>query len=240
MPKKVANPRRSVAATVRSRIDRGGARLWKYDDFQDLPATAVAKTLSRLTQEGELKRVAKGVYYSPKETSFGPSIPSGIAVTAGTVVAAVHPAGLSAANALGLTTQNPYRTEFATVAPAAPRALREFVVHTDRPAERENLSSEEGALLEVLRDRAKTSDLSPERTATQLLRLLDDEPRFKRLARAALFEPPRVRAMLGALGEELNMPPRVLDSLKQSLNPLSRYDFGALRSLRFAREWQAK
>jgi hypothetical protein len=241
MPKKATQPSSfSTAKVVRTRVDKGGARVWKHDDFQDLPPTAVAKALSRLTKEGELKRVAKGVYYHPRQTSFGPSVPSSVAVTAGTVVAGLYPAGLSAANELGLTTQNPYRAEFATVAPAPPRALRDFVVHTDRPAARENLSRGEGALLEVLRDRAKTSDLSPERTATQLLRLLNDDASFKRLARAALFEPPRVRAMLGALGEELNMSPRVLDSLKQSLNPLSRYDFGALRSLRFAREWQAK
>jgi hypothetical protein len=46
--------------------------------------------------------------------------------------------------------------------------------------------------------------------------------------------------MLGALGEELGMPPRLLEQLKRSLNPLSRYDFGRLGSLRHAREWQAK
>ena len=230
----------STAKVVRTRVENGGARLWKHDDFRDLPPTAVAKALSRLKQGGELKHVAKGVYYHPEQTSFGPSVASSVAVTAGTVAAGVYPAGLSAANELGLTTQNPRRTEFATVAPAVPRALRDFVVHTDRPASRESLSREEGALMEVLRDRAKTSDLSPDQTANRLLRLLDNEQRFKRMARAALFEPPRVRAMLGALGEELNMPARSLDTLKQSLNPLSRYDFGVLRSLRFARDWQAK
>ena len=33
---------------------------------------------------------------------------------------------------------------------------------------------------------------------------------------------------------------RLLNQLKQSLNPLSRYDFGRLASLHHAREWQAK
>jgi hypothetical protein len=46
--------------------------------------------------------------------------------------------------------------------------------------------------------------------------------------------------MLGALGQELEMPPALLDRLRNSLNPLSRFDFGHLRSLRYAREWQAK
>lgn len=48
------------------------------------------------------------------------------------------------------------------------------------------------------------------------------------------------RAMLGALGEELDMSPRLLDQLQRSLNPLSRFDFGRLSSLRHARQWQAK
>lgn len=241
MPEK-AQPsrRRSAAETVRSRIERGGARLWKYSDFEDLPPSAVAKALSRLAQEGYVLRVAKGLYYRPEETSFGPSMASSLAVAAGTISASVYPAGLSAANALGLSTQNPYRAEFATVAPATPNALREFVVHTGRPGERENLSTEEGTILEVLRERAQSSDLSPEQTALRMLRLLHDEDRFKRVARAALAEPPRVRAMLGALGEQLDMPPRTLDQLRKSLNPLSRYDFGRLRSLRYASKWQAK
>jgi hypothetical protein len=72
------------------------------------------------------------------------------------------------------------------------------------------------------------------------MRLLGDEARFLRLVNAAMTEPPRVRAMLGALGQELNMPPRLLDRLRKSLNPLSRFDFGQLASLQHAREWQAK
>jgi len=46
--------------------------------------------------------------------------------------------------------------------------------------------------------------------------------------------------MLGALGEELQMPPRLLERLRASLNPLTRFDFGPLQVLRTASEWQAK
>jgi hypothetical protein len=193
-----------------------------------------------MARKGELQRVAKGVYYRSVPTSFGPSMPSASSSAAGTITAPVFPAGLSAANALGLSTQNPYHTEFATIAPGPPTALREFVVHTGRPAERANLSTEEGAILEILRERARSSDLSPEETGYRLLRLLADEERFARVVRAAQGEPPRVRAMLGALGQELDMPPRLLQKLRKSLNPLSRYDFGRLASLRHAKDWHAK
>ena len=46
--------------------------------------------------------------------------------------------------------------------------------------------------------------------------------------------------MLGAMGQELNMPTRTLDRLRRSLNPISRFDFGRLRALRHAKEWQAR
>jgi hypothetical protein len=106
--------------------------------------------------------------------------------------------------------------------------------------ERAGLSPEDGAVLETLRERARYSDLSPEKTVARLRRLLSDQRRFATLANAALAEPPRVRAMLGAIGEDLGMPERTLAPLRESLNPLSRFDFGRLRGLRSARKWQAK
>lgn len=238
-----ANPKkspRSAASAVRARVTRGGSRYWKHADFRDLPASAVATTLSRLAREGVLQRVGKGVYYRPTPTSLGLSMPAASGVAAETLRAPLHPAGLSAANVLGLTTQNPRRPEYATPAPQPPTALQDAVVHTGRPPQRASLSAEEGAILETLRERARSSDLSPEKTARRLLRLLADEQRFLRLVDVAMTEPPRVRAMLGALGEELEMPPRALDRLRKGLNPLSRFDFGRLDSLRHAREWQAK
>lgn len=197
-------------------------------------------TLSRLAKERVLQRVSKGVYYRPMQTSFGLSVPAASGVASQTLSAPLHPAGLSAANTLGLSTQNPGRPEYATPAPGPPTALRGSVVHTRRPVKRGSLSPEDGAILETLRDRARYSDLDPEQTVHRLLRLLTDERRFAALVDVAMAEPPRVRAMLGAIGEELDMPTRPLDRLRDSLNPLSRFDFGNLRSLRYAKDWQAK
>jgi Family of unknown function (DUF6088) len=230
----------SAAALVRERVSGDKERYWKHSDFDDLPAAAVAMALSRLVREGVLQRVSKGVYYRPRRTSFGPSIPAASGVASQTLRTALHPAGLNAANVLGLSTQNSPRGEYATPAPAPPSALRGAVVRTGRPASRAGLSAEDGAILETLRDRARFSDLSPAKTVARLRRLLSGEQHFTTLVDAALREPPRVRAMLGALGQELEMPERVLAPLRESLNPLSRFDFGRLRSLRFATQWQAR
>lgn len=196
--------------------------------------------LSRLAREGVLRRVAKGVYYRPRQTSLGPSVAAASGVAAQALKAPVHPAGLSAANVLGLSTQNPGRPEYATSAPAPPAVLGDGVVRTRRPPQRSVLSSEDGAILETLRDRARHSDLTPRQTVRRLLALLGDEARFVALVDVAMAEPPRVRAMLGAMGEELDMPAGSLARLRGSLNPLSRFDFGVLRCLRYAKQWQAK
>lgn len=230
----------SAAKAVRDRVNRGGARFWKHSDFDDLPPAAVATALSRMARQDELQRVGKGVYYRSAPTSFGMSMPVASGAMAETLTAALHPAGLSAANVLGLTTQNPRRPEYATPAPGPPTALKGAVVHTGRPSQRAGLSAEDGAILEILRERARSSDLSPAETVQRLQQRLAEEDRFRRLAGVAVAEPPRVRAMLGALGQELDMPQPLLDRLRKSLNPLSRYDFGHLTSLRYARDWQAK
>lgn len=218
----------------------GRERYWQLSDFPNLSATAVAHALSRLSASGELQRVRKGLYYRPKMTAIGPSMPSATAALAKTFNAPLHPAGLTAANALGLTTQNPGRMEFATPATAAPGAMRDALVHTRRPHTRFGLSDQEGALLELLRDRAHPSDLDPTETINRLLGFVRSLSDFRRLATAALAEPPRVRAMLGALGQQAGAPPAALRDLRKSINPISRFDFGALSGLDYATEWQAK
>jgi hypothetical protein len=225
---------------VRERVRRQGDRYWRASDFPDLNPMAVAHELSRMAARGELQRVRKGVYYRPKMTLIGPSIPSASVALPLTARAPLHPAGLTAANYLGLTTQNPGRPEFATPAPSAPTALEHATVHTRRPEARKDLNDQDAALLELLRERGRPSDLPPEATARRLVQVLRDRERFARLVRAALSEPPRVRAMLGALGQQAGAPEPELRRLRKTLNRLSRFDFGPLRVLEHAREWQAK
>lgn len=230
----------STATRVHERVRDGGERYWSLGDFRDLPATAVAHALSRLASRGELRRVRKGLYYRGRQTAIGPTMPSASGAVAHGLRAPLHPAGLSAGVALGFSTQNPARPEFATPAAAAPGALQDATVRTRRPASRFELDASDAALLELLRDRARYSDLSPQETTRRLVSMLSDRPRFERLAQAALSEPPRVRAMLGALGEQAGGPHDALAQLRGSLNPISRFDFGILAALPNAREWQAR
>lgn len=230
----------SAAARIRRRVERGGERFWRVSDFSDLPPRTVARTLARLAEVGVVERARHGLYYRSRPTVVGPSIPSATAVASHVIDTPLHAAGLSAANVLGLTTQNPARQELATPAANPPSALGNAVVHTRRPASRAHLNNEEGALIEILRTRGRYSDVGPARTVRRLLRILGMGNAYERVARTALDEPPRVRAMLGALGEELEASPRTLKRLRDSLNPLSTFEFGLFRDLPAAEKWQAR
>lgn len=233
----------SAADRVRRAIEAGGERIWTVQDFQGLPFPAVTQTLSRLTRRGEIQRIGKGLYYKPRQTPFGTSRPNPRLLRS---IAArdhsVFPAGLTAANLLGFSTQVPAREELATIQGSLPRAKvgRTALIHTRRPEAWRRLTDRDAALLDLIRRRAETSELSPRETVQRLLELLKEDGRFERLMEVANSEPPRVRAMLGALGEELGMGKATLESLRSSLNPLSRFDFGPLSVLKAARVWHAK
>ena len=203
---------------------------------------AVAQAFSRLARQGKLQRLSKGLYYRPRPTAFGPSRPNPASMRKlASDDKPVFPAGIAAANLLAFTTQMAGRREVATSAGSLPRKLlgNDTVIHTRRPEAWTSLSEKDGALLDFLRRGGKTSELAPEETTRRTLLLLQDGC-FDRLLKVATSEPPRVRAILGALGEELRADPRALARLRQSLNPLSRFDFGQLSALSTAAHWQAK
>ncbi len=154
----------------------------------------------------------------------------------------MFPAGVTAANLLGLTTQTASRSEIATNASSLPRKLvgSDTVIYTRRPEAWAGLTHAEAALLDFLRRGGRTGDLSPEETVRRTLALFRQPRRFERLLAVAGSEPPRVRAMIGAIGQEIGKNPARLGALRATLNPLSRFEFGMLSGLRWARHWQAK
>ena len=154
----------------------------------------------------------------------------------------VFPSGSSAANLLGLSTQTPKRGEVSTSSLSLPRKLigSETRVHARRPEAWKELSEKEAAILDTLRSGGKASELPPAETTSRMLQLISKEHRLKKLLAVAKTEPPRVRALLGALGEVLGTPPSTLEKLRATLNPSSRFNFGQFAGLPTARKWLAK
>lgn len=209
----------------------------------DLPAYAVAKALTRLESEGVIQRIGRGLYHRRRETPFGPSRPSANAILQ--LLGAdknAQPAGVTAANELGLTTQVPAHADIATTSGSLPRSIigEKAKVRTHRPHAWSSLSRTEAAILDTLRDGGKSSDQSPEQTVSRLLELLRDQAMYERIIEASTSEPPRVRAILGAFGEDIGHSETLIVRLRASLHPLSRFDFGKLDALKSADRWQSR
>lgn len=212
-------------------------------DLKGTSAAAATKALARLANRGVLTRVAKGLYYSPKETLLGTSKPSMAAIATKNLEGRSRPTGATAANLLGLSTQIAARPELVAFTTHKPKYSGAARIKLRRGARPEQLPQLVGALLEVLRDRGRYAETDPGETYQRLRTTLQEQlnPRgLRELSETALEEPPRVRAMLGALFAWIGLPESLWKPLKASLNPLSRFDFGHFGQLPNAKEWQAK
>jgi hypothetical protein len=250
MPKEL-----SVAYAVRSRILRaGGDRLWAYRDFPTENRVAVSAALSRLARTGLIARVRPGVYYRPRRTVLGPSRPDPEVVLDAVLRlrgAEPVPSGISEYSRLGLTTQ-----ASGSITRAVPRRmnhaiLSEFPVYLSaRPLERQRgIRSEERTALDALRDLGRIPGSTPRDVIGRIATLIRaGKLSFSRLARFARVEPPRVRALLGAIGEDVRSEgarggaavlKENLERLRSSLNPLSSYRVpGAREVLASAASWR--
>lgn len=88
-------------------------------DFRGLGTdAAIKKTLSRMTQAGEINRLAHGIYYTPKQDPLlgqvKPSADEVIQLLAEKEKIRIKPAGAYALHQLGLTTQVPTKRVYIT------------------------------------------------------------------------------------------------------------------------------
>lgn len=86
-------------------------------DFPEYHAEFVGSILAELTKEGVLVRLAQGIYSKPKMSRFGPVLPSVDKIVQAIAVrdkAQILPSGMTALNALGLSTQVPMNYTYLT------------------------------------------------------------------------------------------------------------------------------
>ena len=191
----------------------------------------------RASPPGQLRRLGKGLYYRSRETTFGPSLPNPAVIRDLPLRQhAAFPAGIAAANLLGFTTQNPARIELATNGLSLPRLIvgKDAIIHTRRPEAWRMLSETDAALLDFLRNRGAQANWPPAETVEKLLGYFREPGRFERLLKIAqsrtAARPRHARGHRPAA----RAPAERLASLRESLNPLSRFDFGNLAALAHA------
>lgn len=142
----------STAEAVRQHVARTPVRHFVWPTAIAGSRRAVECEMSRLAAEGELVRVRKGLYWKGPKTRAGMPRPRPIEVALEVAGPGAGPAGVSAAHALGLTTQVPAAEQVAV--PGRVPAPVPGVRFVSRSIERRiaALRPLEVALLEVLRE----------------------------------------------------------------------------------------
>jgi hypothetical protein len=212
------------------------------DDIPNTTPAAATRALARLAERGVLVRVSKGLYFAPKDTPFGKTQPSEFDIAQKLLSAKTRLRGTAAANFLGLRTQVSARPEIVVFTNNMPKHTASAQVTIRRGTPPKMLSETAGALIEFVRDRGAYAETSSTGTFKRLNHLLVNmsEVDGLHLCDVAITEPPRVRAILGALLECANLPSEMWGPLRKSLNPLSKFEFGIFSELSNAKEWQAR
>lgn len=206
---------------------------------------AAAKVLGRMVNEGVIQRSSPGVYFKPKETSFGPARLSEEIIVRTYLFRngkrCAYITGLGLFNRMGLTTQVPKVLQVASfdrrisaeVGNLRLKPVKSYVRVTDR-----NIVLLE--ILDVIKEFKNIPDIEP-RIAIKFLRKKLNQlqaNKVSEMVEVALKYPPRVRAMLGAL-LSVERPDINIGRLRASLHPLSKYDFGLSEAdLAKAKEWK--
>ncbi len=238
-----------VAQKIRNRIKSfAEGETFTYDlleiDAEDY--IAAAKAIERMIAQESIKRVSTGIFYKPQKTIFGELKPNEEELLKpylfenGKRIAYIT--GTSLYNQMGLTTQIPTRIKIASrdkrisISRGSVKAspVKSYVDVTDR-------NYYLLGILDALKDFNKIPDLNKNSGIKRLSELLENlnSKELNLLSESALSYPPRVRAFLGALLENLNLTENI-NSLKESLNPFSEYDFGIEEILPTAENWNIK
>jgi hypothetical protein len=159
MSGRTKSPQAIEAQIVAAIHSRGRGSVFVPGDFLDIGSRrAVDVTLHRLTRQGAIRRLARGVYDFPKEHRIlGPLTPSAEAVAralAGRDRTRLQQAGAYAANTLGLTEQVPAKIVFLTDGPAKTVKIGPMTIQLRRttPKNMEAAGRLSGLLIQALRE----------------------------------------------------------------------------------------
>ncbi len=226
----------TLAAQVRNRIAQ--LPIGKSFGYADLGIaksdySTAAKALERFQKEGLIKKVSKGIFYKPEQTIFGELKPDyseqlrPYLFENGKRIA--YETGTSLYNRLGLTTQNAFRIKIASrgkritinKGPLIADAVKSYAEVTD-----ENYDIL--GLLDAFKDIKRIPDCPVDQAIKRLRSILQDLTgnQTELLINYALVYPPRVRALLGALLQNIGTTKNYTETLKESLNPLTSYTLG--------------
>ena len=201
-----------------------------YDEFKDLDNfSAVSSTLKRLQKTGMIQRLSKGMYFRPEKTKYGALSP-----TDGEILKALlktkskgHVSGITAFNALGLTTQVPNVVVIAGDHSPRMRTIGQLKIKFKKSDVLTNLKNTKILqLLDAMQSIKKISGTNVTDAFVALKQKIESltQDETKRMVFLAQKSRPLTRALLGALIEEKY--PKESQKLAKTLNSLTTYQIG--------------
>ncbi len=229
-----------VSEYIKSSIDKlPKGYVFTYSNFiaDANKKEAIIKALNRLAATGKIVKLSKGKFYKPEESPFGTLEPEQKQIVKdllekdGKLIGYIT--GLGIYNQLKLTTQVSYVIQIGRneTRPALKRGMYSITfIKQKNTITKENIPLLQ--LLDAIRFIKKIPDTSKETLCKRLKALLEelDTKRINTMVRLSMKYPPATRALLGALLEILNANIN-LNSLKESLNPITTYRLGVSENI---------
>ena len=216
------------------RLPRG--YVFSYLDFSKEveQREALIKALNRMAASGKIAKLGKGKFYKPERSPFGELPPPPQQIVKDLLEkrgkAVGYLTGFSVFPQLGLSTQvsNTIQIGKNETRPAFRRGRYTIsFVKQKNTITKENIPLLQ--ILDSLRYVKKIPDTSVADACQRLVALIAGCSSVEQasLVRLAHKYPPSTRALLGAILEQINPTALNLDSLKRSLNPITRYKIPA-------------
>jgi len=225
----------SLAIKIRNRVSELAEGVsFRYADLgiDKIEYQSAAKVLERMQAKNLIKKTTKGVFYKPKQTVFGEIAPNYgdqlrlYLFEKGKRIG--YETGGSLYNKMGLTTQMAYQIKIAS------RSKRIFInrgaLKATAVKSYAEVTDDNFELLGLL-DAIKDIKAIPDCSITKAVAIISSkikslgESQLNELIKYALFYPSRVRALLGAILDNINNYSKT-DVLKESLNPLTTIKLG--------------
>lgn len=215
-------------------------KIWSIDDFRNFPRKDVLKAYSDFIKEGVLKRAKRGFYYRSKTTVLGETSYTNAQLALSKAKSKCNfycISGTAGYNELGLTTQVPNNIVIACDYNLRSEDSIKFV-YRKKPV---NGGKTERIVLDAIIDIKTIPDTTIENTINRIKALINSEKvSLKSLVKSAFYETTRVKSIVGAIAEEFNFDSKLLNKLKESLNPVSMVYLNIGTALLYAKNWQIR
>ena len=192
--------------------------------------SAVVKALNRMVKSGEISKLAKGRFYKPRKTQFGELKPSAYQIAKdyierdGKLIGYIT--GYSAYNALGLTTQISSYIQIGTNKSRRSVKREKYTISfilQQNPITKKNI--EILRILDAIRFIREIPATTPNEACLRLkeiVRDLNDEQR-EMLVKCVAKYTNYVRALCGAILEDIGCNDSILESIRKTLNGVTEY-----------------